>query len=138
MSRTLGATIKDARARLDERTEGRWRDEELRRWSNDAQRDIARRIPWNRTSGTVAVTAGTQTYSLPSTALIVDRVVFVETGTTHPRHDLQRLDLNTASERFGYTDSQGTPAYFWTWGSPGSTHTISLWPTPSTAGTLTV
>src|SRR5690606_13293212 len=94
----------------------RYDDEHLRRFANDAQRDIARRVPWCRKTGTVAAVAGTQEYSLPADALTVSRVAYTETGGSS-RYDLQRWDHNNVAETLGpwaYTNS-GTPARYWTW-----------------------
>jgi len=140
MAKTLGAVLQDARDRLDEATEGRWKDAQLRRWANEAQRDIARRIRWKRATGSVSAVADQQEYNLPADCLEVHAVRYSRTGDNQV-YDLHYEDYRfVASQSYTHlTITTNTPVLYWTWGYPGSTtFKMSTYPTPSAAGTFTV
>jgi hypothetical protein len=140
MAKSMGAVIREVRMRLSEQTEGRWRDDSLRSWSNDACREIARRARWKRASGTIAAVAGTQEYNLASDCLEVHMVRYVATGDTHV-HDLQYNDYKDviAKSQTSFSIASSRPALWYTWGYPGtSTFKLGVFPKPAEAGTFTV
>lgn len=140
MAKELGQAIREVRFRLDEPTEGRWLDESIRSWINDACREIARRARWKRKTGSVTAVAGTQEYSLPSDALEVHMVRYKATGDDNVI-DLQYNDYKDviAKSQTAFVIAQSRPAMWYTWGYPGtSTFLLGVFPTPSEAGTFTV
>lgn len=137
---TQAEILTQVRDRLDEPTARQYSDAQIRRWINEAMRDIATRIRWYRTSSTIAAVAGTQTYNFAADCLEVHAVGYQRTGDTQ-MYDLEYVDLrNLKSETYTHLHtSEGTPQVFWTWGYPGSaTFDLGLYPTPSAAGTITV
>lgn len=139
MAQTVAVTLSNARYMLNEVTAARWTDIELRRWINDAQRDIARRIPWYRKKDTASATASTQEHNAPSDCISIMEVSWTQTGTTRviplEQYDFSNVAF-TMTPRL--TSATGTPRYFYTWGYPGtSTFKVNLIPTPTVAGTLT-
>ena len=140
MAKTLGTCVTEARAALNEDSAARWTDQDLRQWANEAARDIATRIPWYRKTGTVSAVAGTQEYSLPSDAVGVHAVRYVQTGTSNA-YDLEYYHYRNMAQSLGpyLTTSAGTPRLYWTWGYPGSTtFKLNVAPVPSAAGTFTI
>ena len=124
---------------LNEPTAARWTDSELQRYINDAQRDIARRIPWYRKKDTATATATTQEHNAPSDAQLIYDVSWTETGTSRVI-PLEMFDFKNIAFSAGtaLTTAAGMPRYYWTWGYPGtSTFKVNLMPTPGVAGTLT-
>lgn len=139
MAQTVAVTIANARLMLNEPTARRWTDVELRKWINDGQRDIARRIPWYRKSTTGAATASTQQFSFPSDAIRIDHVSWRQSGTTRTI-PLEEYDHKNVAWTMGaqLTSATGYPAFYWTSGYPGtSTFTINLVPIPQVTGILT-
>jgi hypothetical protein len=135
---TLGALLESVRDNLDDPYPGRFKDAQLVRWTNEGVRDIARRVHWFRTSGTVAAVAGTQTYTGPATALVINDIKYVATGETR-EYPMDKVDARNARRSIGplIASSRGTPRIYWAGGYPGAL-TFSVSPIPSAAGTFTV
>ena len=109
-----------------------------RRWINEATREIARRSECFFTTGTIAVVATTQSYSLPADIVRLQGVDFTNGTQTLPLDYLERV---VASRMWGINQTQQSawPEYYTTEGIPGTaTFTIKLFPVPSQAGTLTL
>src|SRR5262245_55359451 len=121
MAKLLGQTLREVRMRLDEPTEGRWLDESLRSWINDACREVARRARWKRSTGSITAVVGTQEYNLPSDALEVHMVRYLATGDSHVI-DLQYNDYKDviAKSQGSFSIAQSRPCLWYTWGYPGS------------------
>lgn len=141
MAKTVGEAIRDVRVKLGEDTESRWRDRDLRVWLNEGQRELARRFKWYRRTGSISAVAGTQTYTLPSDALVItDPVVFTPTGTTLDYPMWYRDQRNIRAQTYTwFQTSEAVPAVWWTEGYPGtSTFTLGVYPTPAQTGTFKV
>lgn len=140
MPKTLGTLATAVRDSLDESTASFWTDAQVRKAINEGTREIARYTSTIEKTGTIAVSAGTQTYTgVPSDMLQINRVEFVKTGDTAvyvlgPRQNNEMDPLWGTSK----AQSQGTPQWFTAWGYTGGTMTLTLYPTPSDAGTLTL
>lgn len=138
MSKTQGTLVSELRSRINEpNANGFFSDIELRTWINEGAREIARRTEALRTSSTIAVLANTQDYTAPTDCIRMHRLEFKPTGQTQ-RMPLQYRDRQAMDVVWG-THSAITvsywPEYYSMWGLP-PTMTITVYPTPSGAGTL--
>lgn len=97
-----------------------------RRWFASNRWEIA------RVTATVAVTAGTSSYTLPAAAVHVSSIRLSNGNTYIPLEAAAREQVLEAAA--ANTTIRSNP-YWWTLSDPG---TVKLFPTPSTAGTLTV
>lgn len=138
MAKTVAQAILEARDALDDPAPGRFKDPQLRRWLNEAQRDIARRVPWFRLEATESAVAGTQTYDAPVTAVMIHDIRYETTGSDRP-YPLDYMPQANVARQMGpmLTTSRGIPSVFWTGGFPGAL-TFSVAPIPSSAGTFTI
>lgn len=138
MPRTQATYITSCRERLDETTARYWTDVELRRWINEAARDIARRTETIQDRATVSVVAGTQEYTLANNILRVHRVEFVGTGDTAV-YPLEYMDFNNMDQLWvtRKTQDRGTPRVFSLYGFVPNLKII-LYPISDRSGTLTV
>lgn len=135
----VGGTMTVAELRAAIRAHGFEADTDAQQLTflNEGQRDLARgaRLRWTKASTTVAITAGTADFTLPAAPvggkLTSIRLAYPTAPTmlawADPEHLLDLRDSDT-------TPRSATPAY---WAITAPT-TISLWPTPGGAGTLTV
>lgn len=126
------------RRKTYEATAARYSDAMMRDWLNDACDDAARRTQCLRTTDTIAVVSGTNQYNAPADLLSLHAISLRNTGG-YRDIELDYADYkNVASAGWGgLNDTEGTPALFWTWGFP-PTMQITLYPTPSETGTLTL
>lgn len=138
MPKTQATYLTMARERLDETTARYWTDAELRRWINEAARDIARRTETIQDRDTVSVLAGTQEYTLADDILRVHRVEFVGTGDTAV-HPMEYMDFNNMDQLWVTRKAQdrGTPRVFSLYGFVPNLKII-LYPISDRSGTLTV
>lgn len=138
MSVTLAQARTALRERLDEKEARAWDDHALDRWLQEGAKDIARRCEVLQATTTIAVTASTQTYDAPTNMVRIYRVTWSATGDSSV-YPLEYRDFNSA-DAVWWTQSAvstGVPTLFTMWGVPGSVD-ITLYPTPSQNGTLTV
>lgn len=138
MPRTQGTYITSVRERLDEPTERFWTDIELRRWINEAARDIARRTETLQEVDPVTIVAGTQQYTLAADILRVHRAEFKATGdnNVYPMEymDYQAMDSLWFTSK---TITPGNPRVFTLWGFTPNQNML-LYPTPSRAGVMSI
>ncbi|MGH9201916.1 MAG: DUF6682 family protein, partial [Vicinamibacterales bacterium] len=134
----LGSIAADVRTRLDEASASFWSNDEIRRWINEACRDIARRAEVLPKLSTIAALAAVRAYTLPTDAIRIYRAEFIPTGQTNI-YPLQYKDYASLDAVWGSMQqiTQGYPQYFTMWGFP-PTLQVYLYPVPSTAGTLNV
>jgi hypothetical protein len=132
----LGQHLIDVRDRLGEPREGYWRNQELRRWTNEALRRSARDTKVLTTTTTTVTVAGTQSYTLPTNAIEIYRAEWYPTGSSQ-RYPLRPMSVNAADQRWGINQAitQSTPEVYVTSGYP-PTLTALLYPIPSVAGVL--
>lgn len=135
---TLTTALTSVRELLDEPTARAWSDTELTRWINEACRDMCRTTEVLQTKADISITAGTQEYTAPTDAVRIYRAEYTRTGesTIYP---LEYRDFN-AVDAVAWTQraiTQSTPFLFTMWGVVPSLK-ITLYPKPSSAGTLTV
>lgn len=139
MPKTQATIITDARERLDEATASAWTDIELRRWINQACRDIAIKTECLLKSTTQAVTAEVQEYTLTIAATRIYKVEYTPTGSNQPLYPLVYKDFKNL-DQIWWTHQKltvNTPAYFTFWGHPGALRLI-LYPKPALGGTLNI
>lgn len=134
---TLTTMLTNLRDALDAPTNF-YSDVQLTVWVNEACRDIARRCEVLQTTQDIAVTAALQTYAAPTDMVRIYRAEFKQTGET-ARHSLDYRDFNSMDEVWWAAQRQtsGRPSTYTMWGFPPGV-TITLYPTPSAAGTLTI
>lgn len=141
MATSMTNFLTGIRARLRETSASTWTDTELRRWSQEACRDVARRTKCFEKTGTVSVTANTRTYTAPTDMLIdgIKGAYFTPTGQSQlyplEYRDIKSLDhawlMNQA------VDTASRPSLWTIWGVV-PTASIILYPVPTVAGTLTI
>lgn len=137
MPTTRATAVTAVRERLNESLAGFWTDTELTRWINEGTREVCRRTECLRTQDTVSAVAGTATYALPTDAIRVHRVEYMQTGAII-RYPLDPVEVN-AVDALGWSNTQtrGIPQFFVTWGYAGAA-TLHVFPKPATAGEFTI
>lgn len=141
MALTQSEALTRVRDRLREASAREWSDDMLRRWINDALRDIARTVEYAETTATVAIVAGTQSYSLAAITPAIARIHRVEFKATGDNqiYPLEYEDYSNLDSIWGGSKavSLARPECWTAW---GATPNISflLYPKPSMAGTLTL
>lgn len=138
MATTVAIAITAIRERLDEQTASQWTDVQLRRWLNEAIRDIARRTFAYQDIDTIAVSASDGQYTLDADVLRVNQVYFTPTGDTQ-LYPLQLRQWDAMDQVWGpwQNTEGGYPALATVQGYSPNTF-IKLFPVPSVAGTLTL
>lgn len=106
-------------------------DEDILRWVNDAQKEITRIQSLLETQATTTVISGQNEYSLPLDILMLRSIRL-------GGQKIRTLSLQEAEEYIpGFDDettwATGTPEVAWIWAN-----NISLYPIPTSAGTLKV
>lgn len=140
MPTTVATAVEAVRERLDELDAAQWSDKQLRRWLDEAAKNIARETHILIDSDSITVTADTSEYTVPSDVLRLLHVYFTPTGDANrdipiePR-DWQALDAVWGDRQNDF--SSDYPRYYTIIGYSPNT-TLKLWPVPSTGGTLTV
>lgn len=139
MTRTQAQIITAVRERLDEPTEGQWKDKELRRWINKATRDICRRTECLDTVSLLAATSGTSTVAAPADTIRISRVEWAPDSAPTKRFPLEYRDFN-AMDPIWYADrliTSSQPMYWTTQGFVPSL-SIRLYPVPPEDGDIQV
>lgn len=142
MATTLTTALIAVRERLDETSasevSGAWPNPQLRRFINEACKDIARRTESLQTKTTVAATTGTQEYTLPASMTRVTRVEWKPTGSDQ-LYPLEYADFNNMDSVWWTQQAitQQTPRMYTMWGYPPSLK-IVIYPKPPSNGTLNV
>lgn len=135
---TVSTAVTALRERLDESTAAQWTDVQLRRWLNEAIRDVARRTRHFRDTDTIAVTADDGEYTVATDVLHIYHVYFTPTGQSNliplEARAFEAMDAIWWDQQ---NQSAGYPAIWTTYGYV-PTLTIKLFPVPSVAGTLTL
>jgi hypothetical protein len=131
----------DVRGHIDEASASFWTDAQLNTWVNDALRDIARRTETLQTIGTVAVVAGTRSYTLNFSPNLfrVHRVEFDPGPGQGPIYPLEARNFYELDQVWGSQQAQqrAYPDYWALFGFPPGL-SIYLFPVPSQAGNLNV
>lgn len=128
-----------SRTRLGEPVAKQWTDAEIRQWTNEIAKDIARTTESLRASMTFSAVAGTGSYSPTFTNQPhrIYRVTYAPTGSNNT-YALEFRDPNAMDEVWGSLQTtQSTPSYWTSWGYPPNL-SLQVFPVPSTAGTFTV
>lgn len=133
MTTTVAAAVTAIRYRLNEPTAAQWTDVQLRTWLNEGIRDIARRTRLYTGQSTQSVTANTGEYTLASTILALEHVMWAATADSTRKVPLEARAFSGVQRYINETGAD--PAYYTTYGRPPALK-IQLWPTPTRAGTL--
>jgi hypothetical protein len=142
MATTLATALTAVRVLLDEttgsETSGAWPNPQLRRWVNEACKDIARRTESLQTKTTISATAGTQEYTLPAAMTRVTRVEWQPDGSSQ-LYPLEYADFNNMDSVWWTQQAitQQTPRMYTMWGYPPSLKLV-IYPKPPSAGTFNV
>lgn len=137
MPKTLATMATEVRDHLDEATAAFWTDAQIRKWINEALRDVSRRSEALLATQTKTIVAGTQTYTLDTQTVVrVNRAQFEPTGQT-TIYPLEYRDFIGMDEIWGIQQAitQSYPQYFTFWGYPPSLQ-VTLYPVPSVGGVL--
>lgn len=106
-------------------------DDDIIRWINDAQNEIAQTVKLFETTGTQTTVAGTNDYFLPDT-LIDLRAVYVD--GRHLQYLAEReFDEYIRKVNAGTEASPGYPTYYTSWGNK-----ITLYPGPGANSSLEI
>lgn len=129
------------RDRLDEPTEGYWKNSTLLRFLNEAVKDIARKSEVFHTDATLTIVAGTQSYTLPTNLVtILEHTTYFKPTGASQRYPLEPVDYTMAVQMWGVNQaiSQNRPTMYTTKGYAGSSGALAmiLYPIPSQAGTV--
>ena len=138
MATTVTTAVESLRERLDETTAAQWTDQSLRRWLNEAIRDIARRTRHYWDTDTIAVVASTGEYTVSADVLHVHHVYFQPTGESRQIPLEPRAFEAMDSVWLDRQDADGGYPYVYTLFGHAPTLTLKLFPVPSLTGTLTL
>lgn len=140
MSVLLSAAIANTRSLLDEPVSRFWTDTELTTWINEACSDSQRRAEWAIELGTIAVSADVQTYTAPSDVYRINKITFIQSGSTNT-YTLEYRGRMEMDQIWGINQQwpANYPLYYTLQGQPGvGTLSIITYPVPSVAGSLNV
>lgn len=140
---TVANAVIAIRDRLDEPVAAQWPDTQLRRWLNEAQREIARTtFHWTdiiTINVTMPATAN-GLYVVPDNVIRINRAYFTATADVTRQQPLQARAWDAMDNvwwDFQTRVQGGDPMCYASFGySP--TVTLKLWPVPYRAGTLTL
>lgn len=136
---TVADAVLSIRERLDEETASQWGNRQLRRWLNEAIRDIARRTFHYQDTITIAVTSGTGEYTVPGNVIRINQCYWIPDGDTTNYYGLEARTWEVMDEIWSnrQTLESGYPAFYTTRGySP--TLTLKLFPVPTEDGDLSI
>lgn len=92
---------------------------------------------WTINSGTISLTAGTSTYTMPAGTIdIIEHQIRTGTGTNQVDTDIQRISVSTFA-KISAKNTQGKPSQVFVQRLASST-TLTLWPVPDSADTYTL
>lgn len=138
MTTTVANAVTMLRERLDESTAAQWSDVQLRRWLNEAIRDIARRTHLYTDTDTIAVTGGTGEYTVAADVLRINSVYFTPDGESRKMPVEARAWEAMDNVWWDAQDREsGWPAYYTTYGF-APVLKLKLFPIPSGDGDLTL
>ena len=138
MTTTVAAAVTALRDLLDETTAAQWSDVQLRRWLNEAIRDMARRTHMYDDIKTIVAVSGTGEYTVPSDVLKINFMYFQQTGSTQQFPMEARAWEAMNNIWWDQQDSAtGNPQLFTTFGMP-PTLQLKVFPAPSIGGTFTL
>jgi len=140
MPLTQDEVITRTRDILREASAREWSDDQLRRWINDGIRDLARTVEYMETTDTLAIVAGTQSYSLSTISPAIARIHRVEYKATGDTQiiPLDYEDYSNMDAVWGWSKTQQR-ARPWAWTVWGVSPAITflLYPIPPSNATVT-
>lgn len=127
---TATTILAEVRAILDEDTAAQWSDVNLRRWINEANRDLARSTRHIKEQLSIDCVAGTASYSLAATTLAVEHAWLYD-GDRHYALEPQHME-NMDAVRGRDWSRAGNPMFYSTQGFAPSL-TILVHPVPTSS-----
>lgn len=128
---TIAELVSEVRDLLDEPSAAQWTDPQLRKWLNEANRDLARFTRHYKSNDTVPTVSGQAEYTMDANIIAVEQAWYDDGSRQLPlagRH-YENMD-QVWGDRQGYTGA--FPAYYATWGySPNLK--LRLYPVPSSS-----
>ena len=132
---TPAQIITEVRDMLNEPTAAQWTDTMLRRWINEAGRDLARVTRHIRRTTSVALSAGFNSTTLEGDVIAVEAAYWNETGqaewTELEASHLEEFMRNAANR----PSTEGRPWFFTTMGSQPAVN-LTIYPIPTNDGNL--
>lgn len=108
-------------------------NDDIVRWINEAQMDIASQNQVLQTTATLSVTAGTSTYSLSSVSPKIDEIASILLDGRR----VGNIPISQAEESISLADPEGletgAPQFWYSWGGE-----VIFWPTPLQNYTMTI
>lgn len=136
MTTTVAAAVTALRDLLDETSPAQWSDVQLRRWLNEAIRDMARRTHAYDDVKTIAVTAQLGQYTVPADVLKINFMYFQQTNSSQQFPMEARAWEAMNNIWWDQQDTaRGYPQIFTTYGMPPALM-LKVFPVPSIAGSL--
>lgn len=127
---TATELLAEVRDIIDEPAAAQWTDAQLRKWINEANRDLARSTRHYKKSIEIETVAGTGSYTVDADVIAIEHAWFWDVGGDRripltPRH-MENMDAVR-----GYNwDREGTPQFYSTMGTPPAMQ-IVVFPVPT-------
>jgi hypothetical protein len=132
-TKTVGEVYTYAKRAFGDESGVQMTDADLTRWINDAQHEIAEASGVIPAVATVAVTAGTPTYSLTSVTPLINTVASISLGGRR----IANMSVAQAEESISLRDPDGTvndqPMFWYSWAG-----SITFWPNPIEDQTMSI
>lgn len=135
MTLTVSQVLTRVRDMLDEATEARWTQVQLRNWINDCLDDVSRHTLAIKDDVSFTTVSGTAEYTVSSSVLQIEACYFTDgSGNLVP---LMPVQWENADQVWGQWQNQQSsrPAVFTVWGYAPNLK-IRLYPVPTTASTV--
>lgn len=137
MTTSVATAVEALRERLSESTASQWTDQQLRRWLDEACKDIARRTFHLQDTDSISVTAGDGQYTLDADVLRVNKVYWTPSSDTTRKMPLEPRQWEAMDNIWmDYQDDQGTDPYVFSLRGYAPNVVIQLYPVPGLDGTL--
>lgn len=136
MAKTLAELLIQAGDRLNDPQHISPTAPTLRRWINEASRELVRKTECLYGSSTISVVAGTQSYTLPTDVVRINAVQYELNSQIFA---LEFIEQQAAQYMWGVNQASQSawPEQYTTWGHPGAM-SLKVFPVPSAAGTLRI
>lgn len=126
---TISELVDQIRDMLDEPSAAQWSDQMLRRWINEANRDIARITRHYKANDTISTVAGQAEYSLPPEIIAVEQAWYDDGARVVP---LTPRHIENMDQVWGYRqDFQAPYPTFYMVLGHAPTHVIRVYPIPA-------
>jgi hypothetical protein len=132
-SKTVGDVQSQVKRAFGDESGVQLTNDDITRWINEAQVDIAKQNQILQTTATLPVTGGTATYSLTSVTPRIDTLASLLLDGRR----VGNIPISQAEESISLADPEGTetgaPQFWYAWGGD-----ITFWPVPNRNYTMTI